>query len=472
MREEAADLDVDLECALIALLHRGLDDLEALGQLHLLRELEAELLGEPVDGLLRERHRTDAGIARPFAAGSLRVEVDRCERELGDAASERAVRIDVADSLGGAHRDAEDALLAHRDHASEGGDVTVVVDLERHAPVALDAEEHVLRNRVLLGVLLLDGAEEAGDAHLLADEGSGGRAADRVHARQRRGGFLEAGGEHRVVVLGIGVVARIPRELLGEHDLAFLEGGDLEVARAEVEADTAAVGDGLHLREGLLRLGHLLERDDDGLDGAAVEIREESIIERARALLRVGLRDGLHDGVGTGEVELPSAGGPHDELRDAVDNVADLLRSLRVKALRNRQIVAEDLSVFTFPRDCDNVGLRANAIVYLPERAHRGDELGVTFALLATCHDLFSLVCFRCCLCLFHTVRKLYHKESKAARMAGVTSMSDLTRLRRNSSFGPSAMNGTGLRVWPRSVIDSTLPWSDVATSVMPAASA
>ena len=47
------------------------------------------------------------------------------------------------------------------------------------------------------------------------------------------------------MVLGIGLVARIPRKLLREDDLAALERGDLEVARAEVEADAASVGDGL-----------------------------------------------------------------------------------------------------------------------------------------------------------------------------------------------------------------------------------
>ena len=351
MRKEAADLDVDLEGLLIALLHRGLDDLEALGELHRLRELEAVLLREPVDGLLRERHRAYAGIAGPLALRRVRVEVDRRERELGDAARHATLHIDVADRLGGTHRHAENALLAHRDHAGKRRDVTVVVNRERNAPVLLDAVEHVLRRLELLGVLRLHTAEQRGDAHLLADERTRRGTADRIDTRKRRRGFLETRGELLVVILGIGLRNGIPRELLREDDLALVERGDLEVGRAKVEADAAAVRDGLHLLELLVELRHLLERDDDRLDGTPVDGREEVIVEFAKALLRVGLGDGLHDRVGTREIELPAAGSPERKLRNALDDVTDELRSGRIEALRHRQVITEDLALFALPRN-------------------------------------------------------------------------------------------------------------------------
>ena len=381
VREEAADLHVDLERLGIALLHRGLHDLETLGELHRLRELEAVLLGEPVDGLLRERHRADTGVTRPLVRGRLGVEVDRGERELGDAARERTRLVDEADGFGGTHRDAEDALLAHRDHTGESRDVAVVVDLERNAPILLDAEEHVLRNRILGRVLLLDGAEERGDAHLLADECAGRGTADRVDARKSRGGRLEALGELRVVVLGVGVVPRIPRELLGEHDLALVERRDLEVARAEVETDTATVGDGLHLRERLFLHGHLLERKNDRLDGTPVEVGEELVVELARALLRVRLRDGLDNSVGTGEIELPAARGPHDELRDAVDDMRDEFCRLGAQALRYLKVVAINLAILALPRNSNDVVLCAESAFNFGERHNRGPELRSALAL-------------------------------------------------------------------------------------------
>ena len=46
---------------------------------------------------------------------------------------------------------------------------------------------------------------------------------DEIDAREARRRFLEPGRELEIVVFGICVVPRIPRELLGEYDLALVE---------------------------------------------------------------------------------------------------------------------------------------------------------------------------------------------------------------------------------------------------------
>ena len=61
-------------------------------------------------------------------------------------------------------------------------------------------------------------------------------------------------------------------------------------------------------------------------------------------------------------------------------------------------------------------------------------------------------------------------KAQNMERSDGVTSTSDATRSRSRASPGPKATNGTGLRVCPRSPRSSMLPWSEVRTTVMPAA--
>ena len=54
----------------------------------------------------------------------------------------------------------------------------------------------------------------------------------------------------------------------------------------------------------------------------------------------------------------------------------------------------------------------------------------------------------------------------------GITSTSDDTLSRICCSCGPNTTKGTGLRVCPRSPMASMFPWSEVITSVIPAASA
>ena len=119
-------------------------------------------------------------------------------------------------------KDAEDVVLVQAHSARQSGDVAVVVDRERNAPVLLDAEEHVLGGLELRGILLLDGAEERGDAHLLADERTGRRAADGVDARKSGGGGLKTFCKLLIVIFRIRIVAGIPRELLGKFSSRVL----------------------------------------------------------------------------------------------------------------------------------------------------------------------------------------------------------------------------------------------------------
>ena len=373
VREVAADHEVDLQRDLLMLLHRRLNDLETLRELHCLRELHPELARKVVNGLLREVHRAHARVAAPLALRRVRVEIDRCERELADAARESALRIDVANGLAGPHRDAEDARALHRDRARKRRHVAVVEHLERTLPLLLDAGEEALRQLELGGILLLDTADQGCHAELLPDKHARRRAADRIHlSTERHRGLLKTRTELLVVVLGIGLVARIPRKLLREDDLAALERGDLEVARAEIEADAAAVHVVLHQNLALAHLRHLLERHDLNFDGASVEVAEELEVERARALLRVGLRDRLDDFVRTRQVQFPAACAPEDELDDTLHKVFHARKHRGMHRLRHDHVVAVDVAVLTLPRDCDYLlvamGLHAQEVQGLERR--------------------------------------------------------------------------------------------------------
>ena len=155
------------------------------------------------------------------------------------------------------------------------------------------------------------------------------------------------------MVLGVGLVARVPGELLGEDDLAAPERRDLEVARAEVEADAVSVRVVLHDDAALLRARNLRERDDLRDERSRVEVGEEADVERAGALLRVGLRDGPHDRVGAGDAQAPAAGAPEDELGDALDEAAHLRKRLRGDAGGQRDVEAVDVAVLALPGEGD-----------------------------------------------------------------------------------------------------------------------
>ena len=236
-------------------------------------------------------------------------------------------------------------------------------------------------------VLLLHAADERGDAELLAHERARRGAADRVHLpAQRECRLLQAGGELLVVVLGIGLRTRIPRELLREHDLAALERGDLEVARAEVEPDAVAVHVVLHEDFALVRDGHLPERHDLDFHGTPVEGAEEVVVERAQALLRVRLRDRLHDFVRPREVELPPARAPEHELRDALHEVPHARQHHRVDALRDLQIVAADVTALALPRHGHDLPVPVRVRAQEVQRLERSLKARVCLLMGAAAH--------------------------------------------------------------------------------------
>ena len=82
--------------------------------------------------------------------------------------------------------------------------------------------------------------------------------------------------------------------------------------------------------------------------------------------------------------ELPYTVGSYFDhlLGNALDDVRDELRRLRVEPLRHRQVVAEDLPLLALPRHRDDVGrgLGRDSVIYLPERRHRRAEPAVAGA--------------------------------------------------------------------------------------------
>ena len=89
-------------------------------------------------------------------------------------------------------------------------------------------------------IFLRDGAEQGGDADLVIYDDACGASADGIDPRHVGSGAMEGCGDIVVMVARAFPVFRIPRGFLGENGLAIDDGGNLEIAGSEIEADAAA----------------------------------------------------------------------------------------------------------------------------------------------------------------------------------------------------------------------------------------
>ena len=98
------------------------------------------------------------------------------------------------------------------------------------------------------------------------------------------------------MVVRVGLLARLPDDLLAEDRLAVDHRGDLAVGGAQVEADAAAVQVAAQRLAALARRGHF--GSVAGHDGERVRVdllAHEVVIELARAVRRVDPGDVLAD---------------------------------------------------------------------------------------------------------------------------------------------------------------------------------
>ncbi len=200
--------------------HEGLHFQEALWELHIGREIDAQKSCEVVRGLLREVHCADTVISRPFITRGGGGEVHRAERQLIQASRDVAVAVKVTTSFAGTHRHAQNSLDAIRHQCRKGGDVSVVFNLQGNVPLFLDGVEHVLR---FLVFLRLDGTEQGGDADAVVNHYARRASADCVDARKVPCSNGEAFIELFKMVRRVSCIARIPGEFIAETDFAIFD---------------------------------------------------------------------------------------------------------------------------------------------------------------------------------------------------------------------------------------------------------
>jgi hypothetical protein len=150
------------------------------------------------------------------------------------------LRRDVSGGQAAAHGDAQHGVVAQRHRAGQRRHFAVVHHFERNAaPGRLQLEEQAPHAAV--EQLARHAAIERAHAHFVVDVDARGAAADGVHARQMGGGAAQRIVDAVEVVLRVGLRARVPATSSLKTTFAVDHGGALAVARAQVEADAAAV---------------------------------------------------------------------------------------------------------------------------------------------------------------------------------------------------------------------------------------
>jgi hypothetical protein len=119
----------------------------------------------------------------------------------------------------------------------------------------------------------------------------------------------------QVVVVRVGLLHRLPDDLVAPHRLPVDHGRHLEVRRAQVEADAAAAQVGTELQLALVSGGYVCERDADHLEGAQVYLlTHETGIESVVAVHPVCRLDALCCALRPGDKDPVPAVLPQQEL--------------------------------------------------------------------------------------------------------------------------------------------------------------
>ena len=136
-----------------------------------------------------------------------------------------------------------------------------------------------------------------------------------------RGSFDRASSQRRddplVVVGWIGLFDRLPHDLVAEDRLAIDHRRDLQIGRAQVEADAAAVQVASQRLTALACRGRFISAAAHHGERMAVDLlAHEAIIELARAVRRIDPGDVFSDAARPADGDLPAAARPQEELRD------------------------------------------------------------------------------------------------------------------------------------------------------------
>ena len=182
-----------------------------------------------------------------------------------------------------------------------------------------------------------------------------------------------------VVVGRIGLLDRLPHDLVAEDRLAIDHGRDLQIGRAQVEADAAAVQVASQRLTALARRGRFISAATHDGERMAVDLlAHEVVIELARAVRRIDLGDVLTDAARPADGDLPAAARPQQEFDDPL-GIGQIGFEAGMAVRESDRLVARHGAVGTLQADDQRHAL-AGSRDLLPERPV-GERCGSEFRL-------------------------------------------------------------------------------------------
>ena len=212
--EVCTDGVIDSGSALVAVLHKSLNDLELFSESEALVKLDACKRSKLDNAVLREVLNSAAVVARPLVDHSVLAEIYGNECKLVEPTGDVALGVNVAACLGRAHSNAENRVVVKIHSTCKRGNVAVVCNLDRNVLAKLlgNVKVHILNLALEILVAYLE--EERSDHNSVVDVNACAGYADSVNAGHMRCGSLHSLKNAVVVVIGIGVGLGEPYYLL------------------------------------------------------------------------------------------------------------------------------------------------------------------------------------------------------------------------------------------------------------------
>ena len=383
--EICADRIVNSGSALVAVLHKPLNDLQLLSGRKVLVKLDTRVRSKLDNAVLREVLNAAAVVTRPLVDHSLLTVVNGNECYLVEPACDISVGVNVTTSLGSTHSDTENRVVVKIHRTCKSSYVTVVSYLDRNilADLLSNVEIHILDLLVKVLFVYLD--KERSRHNTVVNVNTCAGNADSVNTGHMRSRRLHSVKYSLIVIIGIGVSLGEPNDLLGIYALTVDNGADLTVASARVKSDAASVKMTSDRSCGRLIGRSVLKRSYLNLKGVLVNLLHKVYVKITASAMRESLFDLCANDLASRDDHLVTARYPKKRLCDTL-NELEVLLVVTCSVAEYASLVCSGVSLVSFYSNNDILTVIARSLAHFAANERKGLEFGVEFSIYLKLH--------------------------------------------------------------------------------------